>query len=674
MRKVYLDNLPRSKSGKTIKWEECIGKNVEFEYDDIFGVLKIIDYKSDGKHPFIKVKYGNDSKWVRTQILQLCFIGGIIGADKVVSNNRPWKYKYDIGEIVDDKVITDRKVEFDGKYHTKYYKYRCLECNFDCGEHYYNRVFHNEIWFTEGTIRSGGCSCCGGRRVVRGINSILDTNPELVKYLLHKDDAVKYSKGSHNKIYTICPFCGNIEKKRIDALVNCGFSCHSCGDGFSYPNKFMFNLLAQLNLKFETEYNPKWLNGKRFDFYIPLLKLIIEMDGGLGHGKRVMGNISPEQTLDIDNWKDNQASKHGLFVIRIDCDESDMNYIKKNILSSALSKYLDLSKINWIDCDTYAKGSIYIDIVNYYNEFNITQHTVIQYLKYANKNKLINFNPKENMRKTQFKGIKIIQFDMFTLKSICEYNSIYEAEKNTGISCSSIKRCCDRELPIAGGYIWRLKGDDDDIKDWKIESLANMHQKMVVQYDLNMNRLNIFNNMVEASIQTGVNKNSIRLCCNRIYKQAGGFIWRFIFDCKDIENKEYIYNQRTKGKTVIQYDYFYNRIATYISASEAANSVGVNPSSISECCNRKYKSIAGYIWRYEDDCEDMELKTFKIPDVFMIGQYDSYMTLINTYKNIKEAGLYTSISRFCIGNCLNNKQKTAGGFIWKRIFINQEVS
>lgn len=414
MRKVFLDNLPHSKSGKTIKWNECIGKFIGFEYDNICGKLEIINYKTDGKHSYIEIKYKNNCKWIKTQVLQLGYIGTFIGASKVVGDGRPWEYKYNIGEIVDDKVITDRKVEFNGKYHIKYYKYKCLKCNFDCGEHYYNGILHNEIWFTEHTIRNGGCSCCGGRRIVKGINSIYDTNPELIKYFLNKDDAFKYSKGNHNKIYTICPFCGNIEKKRIDILVNKGFSCRSCGDGFSYPNKVMYNLLTQLGIKFISEYNPNWSRGRKYDFYIPLLKIIIEMDGGLGHGKRVMGNITPEQSLAIDNWKDEQATKHNLFVIRINCDESDIDYIKNNILSSALVKYLDLSKIDWVDCDVYAKGSLYIDVVDYYNKtnektiniankFSISQVTVIKYLKHANKTGLTYFNPKENMRKTQFK-------------------------------------------------------------------------------------------------------------------------------------------------------------------------------------------------------------------------------------------------------------------------------
>ena len=696
MRKVFLDDLPHSKSGKTVKWNECVGCKIPFIFDEYEGEIYIVGYESNSKNSKLTVLYEDFQHQIYTQVLTDCNLTFLInkGVRKLDNNDkhREFKWKFNVGDIIKDYnrniKITNRRVLYDENNHiTKLYQYYCYECGFDSKNCYINNVEENDFWSTEHSLFHDkcGCACCGGRVVKSDINSIAITDDWVLPYLKNKKDGYKYTRGSRTIVPIKCPNCGYEKTDSVTHIVFNKFSCPKCSDGFSYPNKFMFNLLEQIGIKFKSEYMPKWLKGKRFDFYIPSLKLIIEMDGGLGHGKKAIGNITPEQSLAIDNWKDEQATKHGLFVIRIDCDKSDMSYIKHNILSSALVKYFDLSKISWVDCDVYAKGSIYVNVVDYYNKtkdktiniankFGITQHTVIQYLKYANKNGLTYFNPKENMSKTQFQGLHVLQFDMFTLKKIAEYNSMIEAEKTTGISRSSIKRCCDRKLPIAGNFIWRFSDDTYDIPNWKIESLANMHQKMVIQYDLNMNRLNIFNNMVEASVQTGANKNSIRLCCNRIYKQVGGYIWRYIFDCRDVENKEYTYNPRTKGRVVIQYDYFYNRITSYISASEASDTIGISSSGIIECCNRKYKTMGGYIWRYEDDCEDMELKTFKVPDVFIIGQYKDDMTLLNTYKNLREAELCTNTNRICIGNCLNNKQKTAGGFIWKRIYESREAN
>ena len=49
MRKVFLENLPKWKSGKykgRINWKETIGYKVNFKYDDIEDVIEIIEYKN----------------------------------------------------------------------------------------------------------------------------------------------------------------------------------------------------------------------------------------------------------------------------------------------------------------------------------------------------------------------------------------------------------------------------------------------------------------------------------------------------------------------------------------------------------------------------------------------------------------------------------------------------
>lgn len=50
-----------------------------------------------------------------------------------------------------------------------------------------------------------------------------------------------------------------------------------------------------------------------------------------------------------------------------------------------------------------------------------------------------------------------------------------------------------------------------------------------------------------------------------------------------------------------------------------------------------------------------------------IGQYNQKGELINVYSSQKEASEFTKIYRSGINKCLNNQQKTAGGFYWKRI-------
>jgi len=56
----------------------------------------------------------------------------------------------------------------------------------------------------------------------------------------------------------------------------------------------------------------------------------------------------------MNDYKDLKAKKNGIKVIRIDCRESDLEFIKGNILSSELYNLFDLSNINWLKCHAWA--------------------------------------------------------------------------------------------------------------------------------------------------------------------------------------------------------------------------------------------------------------------------------------------------------------------------------
>ena len=124
-------------------------------------------------------------------------------------------------------------------------------------------------------------------------------------------------------------------------------TCKCCGDGVKFPNKFAFNLLEQLGLDFVTEYSPKWIGRKSYDFYIPSLNLILEMDGGFHNKDNKMSGQTKEESREIDDYKDKLAKEHGIEVVRIDCDyyilTERATYIKQNILNSKLSTLFDLN-------------------------------------------------------------------------------------------------------------------------------------------------------------------------------------------------------------------------------------------------------------------------------------------------------------------------------------------
>jgi len=266
-----------------------------------------------------------------------------------------------------------------------------------------------------------GCPVCYGRTTLKGINDLWTTNPEIAKLLANPEDGYKYSKGSGVRVNWICPNCNNIIKNiRINNVVHKGLFCPLCSDGISYPEKFMYNLLNQLNINFDYQYSPKWcvynLNGKekcgRYDFYIPSKQAIIEMDGGLGHGnKTIKDKISIPNTIYIDTQKEILAQEYNLQVIRIDCDYKDENkfqYIKSSVLHNRqFCNLFWLSNVNWDIINETIQTSLIKNVCSYKTnhkeesttsigqKFDLNRSTIRRYLKEGNKLGWCHYDPHE---------------------------------------------------------------------------------------------------------------------------------------------------------------------------------------------------------------------------------------------------------------------------------------
>jgi len=360
MRKVFLDDLPRK--GTLIDWESSVGFKIPFIYDDINGHIMIIEYVP-GHRPRVFVRYRDITLSMSISSLKSCCIGVLLG--KITRD-----FRYKIGDNLknEDRDITIINREYrktkNGQ-SCKYYYYSCNKCGYTG-------------WTPEKSLlKSSFCIGCLGRCVVVGFNDIPTTAPWMIKYFQggHKE-AKKYTKQSNKMIYPICPDCGKVKSKPLSiSHINISKSIGCiCGDGKSYPEKFMSCLLDQLKVNYDREYSPPWLNGynghiytKRFDFYLPDNKLIIEMDGELGHGKRSFNKITNrEESLMIDCWKDCEANKRGLTVIRINSSRSEYDFIKSSIIDS-LSKIFNLNDINWSLCEVFATKNMVKKICELYN-------------------------------------------------------------------------------------------------------------------------------------------------------------------------------------------------------------------------------------------------------------------------------------------------------------------
>lgn len=190
--------------------------------------------------------------------------------------------------------------------------------------------------------------------------------PELIVYLKNKDDAHRYSAQSACSVVTACPFCGEEKIYKVHDLTYYGFRCDKCGDGVSYPNKFMRRLLMQLGIDFIPELSKKyvgfeWVKNYRYDFYFKYnnKEYFIEMDGGF-HYIDAFNTINKVRVSDYS--KDQLAAQHNIYVIRIDCNYKDIKnrflYIKNNICNSELACLFNLNYVDWSMCNEYAVNSL----------------------------------------------------------------------------------------------------------------------------------------------------------------------------------------------------------------------------------------------------------------------------------------------------------------------------
>ena len=123
-------------------------------------------------------------------------------------------------------------------------------------------------------------------QVLIGINDMWTVRPDIAKLLKDSNDGYKYSAYSSSKTYFVCPEYGTIHYKNIANVSIQGLSCDVCGDGISYPNKFIRNLFKQLKLDVKYEWRPEWIVPYYYDNYFEYNgnKYIVEMDGRMGHG------------------------------------------------------------------------------------------------------------------------------------------------------------------------------------------------------------------------------------------------------------------------------------------------------------------------------------------------------------------------------------------------------
>lgn len=455
MRKIFTEDLPLNRNG-TVSWKNSVGCNVRFIYDNINGIIQILDYNNKNYH--ITVKYNERIRDIFVGSFKECMINELIGL-------RHSEYKYDVGDIVFDSfIVLEQTMIKHAKIRSKNTKSRsgmnkayilkCLNCQyiFTIGED----VLDNKK-------KKDNCPICGigVDIVIKGLNDLWTTDPELATWLLNPEDGYTNKLNSNKKLNWKCPCCGEKIKNKSPSYINKrGISCLKCKDGISYPERILRCILIEYNIKFKMHVRFNWSNNKEYDFYLTDYNYIIETHGEQHYRQSFIGkrDLYEEELNDI--YKKDLAEKNNISnYIVIDCRKSDCEFIINNIINSKLSDIVDLSNINVFDidkkcvsnllkmtCDLWDNGINDIKYIS--DEIKLSEYTIMDYLKRGTKLGICNYCgtlTKKNLSKTtRSRKVRCITTNK------C-FNTLSEARDYYNISNSSnIISCCNGKYSYCG--------------------------------------------------------------------------------------------------------------------------------------------------------------------------------------------------------------------------------
>lgn len=183
-----------------------------------------------------------------------------------------------------------------------------------------------------------------------------------------------------------------------------------------------------------------------------------------------------------------------------------------------------------------------------------------------------------------FRAIKKYGWDNF------EHNILYESLSNR------------EALEIESTLIKKYKslGVSYNISDG-YEELGISKRIPIIVYDTGGNYVGAYISIHKASIELGIPETNITMALSNKYNitQAKGYV--FLKEGDNILDKLDKVNKRHSSarRPVIQLTKNGQILAEFNSVSDAANSLGCGTGSISNCLKGRYKTAAGYKWRYK---------------------------------------------------------------------------
>lgn len=254
---------------------------------------------------------------------------------------------------------------------------------------------------------------------------------------------------------------------------------------------------------------------------------------------------------------------------------------------------------------------------------------------------------------------------------IASYPTIEAAAQATRLTPDNIQKNVNGHNKTAGGFVWKY-ATASEMEEIPLTGNKYGYSgvgKEVIQYSLDGKRLGVFATIAQAAKMCNIGQGGISSVLNMPGRTAAGFVWR-------TEGNRYnggisLTPAANKPRMVTQYNLKGVKLNVFESARQAAKITGINP-AIHAVARGKLKSTGGFIWRYGDGPEQIDVsghyastsahrKSISKP----VLKYSLSGEFIKEYPSIQEAAREEGIAPGTISSVINGQTKSAGGDFWK---------
>ena len=357
--------------------------------------------------------------------------------------------------------------------------------------------------------RRRGCPVCNNQIIIRGINDLHITAPDVAKYLEDPEDCL-YSPKSNHKLWFKCEKCGFRKFTKIYNVNKFGICCPCSKDGFSYGEKAMMYILNVNHIQYESQKIFDWSNGKKYDFYLEDYSLIIEVQGG--QHLTGVNMLSKRDEIENDKYKFNLAAKNGIKkYVYIDYSKHTLECLVQSVKNSDLIQLLnmDFGLINEKECALFASSSFKRKVWDLWNsgkkvkdialETSLANNTICSYLHEGTKYGIVEYDGEIEKKYGSFhKVICVNTMEIFDGISIAQEK--YGID-NISANCNGTIKSAGKD-PITGKpLVWMY------YEEYLKNGLAKYNNKVYTKV-VCLNNNYLFNSMVDACSWCGLKTQS----------------------------------------------------------------------------------------------------------------------------------------------------------------------